>query len=171
MSKYEKMFHSTDGQAFQADVYSVLEAFGVACPAVQHAIKKLLMPGQRGAKSELQDLDEAHLSVCRAIDMARARLGEGGTVAGEAEPEPETEAETEAKPKREHKRDGEKRIYVWHEFAPDFSNGLAVALAASELEARRLVVERLRFTPADWGPLTTLTVNAGAEAWAVTGGQ
>ena len=171
MNKYEKTFHSTDGQTFQADVYSVLEAFKVACPAVQHAVKKLLMPGQRGAKSEIEDLAEAENSLVRALQMALARIAEDGTLTDEAEPETETEAETEAKPEREHKRDGEKRIYVWHEFAPDFSNGLAVALASSELEARRLVVERLRFTPADWGPLITLTVNAGAEAWAVTGGQ
>lgn len=83
MNKYEKTFYSTDGQEFIADVYSVLEAFNVTNPAVQHAVKKLLMPGQRGAKSELQDLDEAHLSVCRAIDMVRARLPKGGTLTGE----------------------------------------------------------------------------------------
>lgn len=63
-----------DGKVFAADVYSVLAAFEVDCPARQHAIKKLLMPGQRGAKGEIQDLDEALVSVSRAIDMAHARL-------------------------------------------------------------------------------------------------
>ena len=78
-----------DGKVFAADVYSVLAAFGVKCPARQHAIKKLLMPGQRGAKSTVQDLDEALVSVSRAIDMVRAGLPEGGTLTGETEPEPE----------------------------------------------------------------------------------
>jgi len=96
MSKYEKTFHSTSGEEFLADVYSVLEAFDVTCHARGHAIKKLLMPGQRGAKGEIQDLDEALVSVSRAIDMARAKLPEGGTLTGEpmAEPEPEPELVT-----------------------------------------------------------------------------
>jgi len=91
MSRYEKKFYSTSGEEFRADVYSVLVAFGVECPARQHAIKKLLMPGQRGSKGEIQDLDEALASVSRAVDMAYARLPEGGTLTGEAEPEPEPE--------------------------------------------------------------------------------
>lgn len=52
------------------DVYDILRAFNVTCPATQHAIKKLLMPGQRGGKSVTQDLREALASVQRAIEMA-----------------------------------------------------------------------------------------------------
>lgn len=52
------------------DVYDILAAFNVTCPATHHAIKKLLMPGQRGGKSVTQDLREALASVHRAIDMA-----------------------------------------------------------------------------------------------------
>lgn len=52
------------------DVYEVLRAFDVRCPATQHAVKKLLMPGSRGAKSRVQDLREAGQSVARAVDMA-----------------------------------------------------------------------------------------------------
>ena len=87
-----------DGKVFAADVYSVLAAFEVDCPARQHAIKKLLMPGQRGAKSEIQDLDEALVSVSRAIDMARARLPDGDTLTGDTEPKPEPEPEPESEP-------------------------------------------------------------------------
>jgi hypothetical protein len=96
MGKYVRGFTSMDGKVFAADVYSVLAAFDVTCHARGHAIKKLLMPGQRGAKSEVQDLDEALVSVSRAIDMVRARLPEGGTLTGEpmAEPEPEPELVT-----------------------------------------------------------------------------
>lgn len=55
------------------DFYDVLDAFGATCPATQHAIKKLLMSGKRGNKSELDDLLEARASVDRAIDLARER--------------------------------------------------------------------------------------------------
>lgn len=51
------------------DVYDILSAFNVTCPALQHAIKKLLMPGQRGAKNRLADLIEARQALDRAIDM------------------------------------------------------------------------------------------------------
>ena len=89
MNRYERTFHLIGGQKFRADVYDVLKAFGVTCPARQHAIKKLLMPGQRGAKSTVQDLDEALVSVSRAIDMVRAGLPQAGTLTGKTEPEPE----------------------------------------------------------------------------------
>ena len=95
MNKYEKTFHSRSGEEFRADVYSVLAAFAVECPARQHAIKKLLMPGQRGDKGEIQDLDEALVSVSRAVDMARARLR--GSDGANGEPEPMAEPEPEPK--------------------------------------------------------------------------
>ena len=105
MNRYERTFHLIGGQKFRADVYDVLKAFGVTCPARQHAIKKLLMPGQRGSKSEVQDLDEALVSVSRAIDMACAELPEAGTLTGEteSEPKPEPEPELELEPEPEPK--------------------------------------------------------------------
>jgi hypothetical protein len=54
------------------DVYSVLVAFGVSCPARQHAIKKLLCAGLRGKGDELQDLWEAIDAVRRAIEIKEA---------------------------------------------------------------------------------------------------
>ena len=54
----------------QIDVYDVLTLFNVTNPALQHAIKKLLCPGQRTqAKDKIQDLREAILSIERAIEM------------------------------------------------------------------------------------------------------
>ena len=42
------------------DVYRVLDLFEQHDPAIQHAIKKLLVPGQRGAgKTRAQDVKEA----------------------------------------------------------------------------------------------------------------
>ena len=51
------------------DIYDVLRAWNVTCPASQHAIKKLLAAGQRGHKSKLKDLQEAANSANRAVKL------------------------------------------------------------------------------------------------------
>ena len=56
------------------DVYDVLRAFHVTCPATQHAVKKLLMPGHRGHKDTFTDLIEAEASVKRAVELASRPL-------------------------------------------------------------------------------------------------
>jgi len=63
MSKYHK---TIKGVTF--DVYDVLRAFEVTSPAIQHAVKKLLMPGVRGNKDQLQDVQEAAQSIQREIE-------------------------------------------------------------------------------------------------------
>jgi hypothetical protein len=57
----------------KVDVYAVLDAFDVRCPARQHAIKKLLCAGLRGAKDVIDDLREARDAIDRAIQMQHAR--------------------------------------------------------------------------------------------------
>ena len=57
----------------KADVYAVLEAFNVTCPARQHAVKKLLCSGIRGKADTLQDLSECKDAVDRAIQMQKSR--------------------------------------------------------------------------------------------------
>jgi hypothetical protein len=69
-NKYRRQLASTNGMV---DVYDVLEAFNVSCPARQHAVKKLLCAGARGAKVAVQDLEEAADAVQRAIEMERQR--------------------------------------------------------------------------------------------------
>lgn len=56
------------------DVYAVLVAFGVTCPATAHAIKKLLCLGQRGRGGRLEDLIGAEAAVSRAIELERLIL-------------------------------------------------------------------------------------------------
>ena len=56
------------------DIYDILVAYGVTCPARQHAIKKLMLAGQRGAKGSVQDLEEAAHALSRALDFAKAPL-------------------------------------------------------------------------------------------------
>lgn len=53
------------------DVYRVLELFEVVDPAIQHAVKKLLCAGGRGAKCQGQDVQEAIDSLARWQDMRK----------------------------------------------------------------------------------------------------
>lgn len=53
------------------DVYRVLSLFEVTDPALQHAVKKLLCTGKRGAKDQETDLKEAIASVERALEMRK----------------------------------------------------------------------------------------------------
>jgi len=57
------------------DVYRVLNAFPSGSPEIDHSIKKLLAPGKRGVKSELQDLSEAIQSIEARISYL-SELGE-----------------------------------------------------------------------------------------------
>ena len=63
-NKYQRTVPSTT-----IDVYDVLTAYSVTNPATQHAIKKLLQPGNRGHKDTLTDLCEALASIQRAIQI------------------------------------------------------------------------------------------------------
>lgn len=66
------------------DIYRVLDLYGVTHPAIQHAVKKLLCAGQRGAKDYERDLREAVDSINRALQMiaedcnAKTELGMAG---------------------------------------------------------------------------------------------
>lgn len=73
-SKYLRPIQTVDGCV---DVYAVLDAFDVRCPARQHAVKKLLCAGIRGKGDEAQDLLEARDAVDRAVQMQAARLDSG----------------------------------------------------------------------------------------------
>lgn len=53
----------------EVDVYDVLKAFNVKCPAMQHALKKMLCSGLRGHKDTLQDKHEAIQSIERSIEL------------------------------------------------------------------------------------------------------
>jgi hypothetical protein len=67
-NKYQKQINDIDGFAIGlVDVYSVLSAFEVVEPGLQHAIKKLLMPGARGKGDYQSDLKEAVQAIERTI--------------------------------------------------------------------------------------------------------
>jgi hypothetical protein len=66
---YPHYYRELPRKVSHLDVYRVLDTFGVKRSTVQHAVKKLLVTGIRGAKNELQDLQEAKASIERAIEM------------------------------------------------------------------------------------------------------
>lgn len=63
MSRYHKTI-----KGVEIDIYDILRAYEVKSHAVGHAVKKLLMAGQRGAKPYEQDLQEAVMSIERERD-------------------------------------------------------------------------------------------------------
>ena len=82
MNKYIREIYDLDSAespvGVEVDVYEVLEAFKVTCPARQHAIKKLLCAGLRDKGDALQDLQEAASAVGRAcaLEIKRKALSE-----------------------------------------------------------------------------------------------
>lgn len=68
MSKHSHYFKSV-AHLKQVDVYRVLDLFAVTSPSIQHAVKKLLCAGNRGAKDYEKDLREAADSINRALQM------------------------------------------------------------------------------------------------------
>ena len=51
------------------DVYRVIDLWQITDPALQHALKKVLAAGKRGAKNQSQDVAEAIDSLVRFQDM------------------------------------------------------------------------------------------------------
>ncbi len=85
MNKYLRVIcpsgNNVDGKPL-VDVYDVLVAFNVTCPARAHAVKKLLCAGLRDKGSEIQDLRESLEAVARAIKLQEIEDQECRDVAG-----------------------------------------------------------------------------------------
>jgi hypothetical protein len=63
-------YHKSVAHLDTIDVYRVLQLFEVADPCLQHAVKKLLVAGGRGAgKSVERDVTEARDSLSRYLQM------------------------------------------------------------------------------------------------------
>jgi hypothetical protein len=72
--KYLRVIKSAeDNSTIKIDVYSVVVAFGVTCPARAHAIKKLLCAGTRGKGDTIADLIGVLAAVNRAIDLEKEK--------------------------------------------------------------------------------------------------
>ena len=66
--------YDVDINGKKADVYTILEAFEVTCPALQHLAKKVLKCGRRGHKDELEDLNNIIASANRAKELYHERV-------------------------------------------------------------------------------------------------
>jgi hypothetical protein len=66
---YPAMSFNADKRPINIDVYCVLKAFHVTCPATAHAIKKLLCAGERGKGSRKEDLIGVLAAINRAIEL------------------------------------------------------------------------------------------------------
>lgn len=68
--KHSHYFKPVPAGVTHIDVYRVLEMFGVTDPCLQHAVKKLLVAGGRGAGKDItQDVQEAIDTLQRWGDM------------------------------------------------------------------------------------------------------
>ena len=65
MSKQYSHYYKDVSKLKAVDVYRVLDLFNVVNPCLQHAIKKLLVAGGRGAKDMPKDVREAIVSLER----------------------------------------------------------------------------------------------------------
>jgi hypothetical protein len=68
-NKYDRDIIGKDGKSCIVDVYDVLKAFKVECPALQHLIKKALCTGLRGHKDKQTDLKDIIKSSKRALQL------------------------------------------------------------------------------------------------------
>lgn len=82
--KYLRTIRPATGaeQSIEIDVYCVLVAFAVTCPATAHAVKKLLCGGLRGKGDRLADLAGAKAAIERAMQLEM----QANPVAGVNEP-------------------------------------------------------------------------------------
>ena len=46
------------------------------------------------------------------------------------------------------------KLFVWEDFCPDYTSGMAFAVAKDETDARKLVIQHHGYEPYKWGTLT-----------------
>ena len=62
------------------------------------------------------------------------------------------------------------KLYVWEEFCPDYTEGIAFAIAETAEQAQELVIEEHGREPFYWGKMQEYDLTKPV-AFAVTGGQ
>jgi len=61
------------------------------------------------------------------------------------------------------------KLFIWTGFCPDYTSGLAFAIAKDEPEARKLVIKERGYEPHEWGDLEVRRLD-WRVARAVSGG-
>ena len=67
MQKYNHYFRDVSHLS-KIDIYRFCDLYGVTGP-LEHALKKIACAGQRGAKDQIKDLNEAIDSIKRKLEM------------------------------------------------------------------------------------------------------
>ena len=62
-----------------------------------------------------------------------------------------------------------RKLYVWEGFCPDYTDGLAFAIAKDEVEAREIIIKEMDYEPSTWGILSIHSVKESFGK-AVSGG-
>jgi len=58
-NKYRREIIGFCGTKVEIDVYRVLDAYKIGSPQIEHAVKKMLCPGDRGYKDFITDIDNS----------------------------------------------------------------------------------------------------------------
>ena len=61
------------------------------------------------------------------------------------------------------------KLFVWTTFSPDYTEGLAFAIAENVAQAMSLVIEQHGYNPSEWGTLKILPLDTPV-ARSVSGG-
>lgn len=62
------------------------------------------------------------------------------------------------------------KLFVWTGFSPDYSGGLAFAIASDETDARDQVCKACGYLPNDWGKLEIKRIDRRFAAYVNGGG-
>jgi hypothetical protein len=60
-------------------------------------------------------------------------------------------------------------LFVWAQFCPDYTDGLAFAIAETVEQAQKLIEQKCGYRPTDWGPVQQFPASEPI-AFCVTGG-
>lgn len=61
------------------------------------------------------------------------------------------------------------KLFIFTEFSPDYTDGLAFAIAKDETEARKMIIDKIGYKPYEWGNLEIVSL-ARKTARCVCGG-
>lgn len=61
------------------------------------------------------------------------------------------------------------KLFVWDDFSPDYTSGLAFAIAENQGEAMRMIEKKMGYEIVYWGPCKVHKL--GKKAFAVGGGS
>ena len=62
------------------------------------------------------------------------------------------------------------RLFIWTDFCPDYTSGLALAIAKTETDAKELVIKEYGCEPHQWGNLEIRRTDRRVARY-VTGGS